>query len=100
MCSFLPRGPHSGGHTFAKVLCIAIEMGGVLRYFARASGSGVDLTLLNHRWRTSPQRFASDSALHKFRHDTVHFPRAEGTLDARIATFLVSHESQREVALI
>ena len=28
---------------------IAIEMGGVSRYFSKALGSGVDVTLLNHR---------------------------------------------------
>ena len=38
---FLP----SGVHTFAKSM--AIQMGGVSRYFSKVSGSGVDLILLS-----------------------------------------------------
>ena len=41
ICYFLPRG----GPIFCK--SIAIEMGGVSRYFSKISGPGVDVTLLN-----------------------------------------------------
>ena len=40
---------------------IAIEMGGVSRYFSKVSGSGVDLTLLNKGWSGETTTFGRDT---------------------------------------
>ena len=61
---------------------IAIEMGGVSRYFSKLSGSGVDLTLLNIEgiWSLiavrAPQRFESPPVRSDFTsHDSNQDPK-------------------------